>query len=146
MKNKLPKTPYEAAQQRVKSRKGFYRHFSSYAIVGIFFMVLNTLTYDGELWFFFPMIAWGVGLAFHYVGVFGIPFIGALDEAWELKEIERELQKMGKNTHTTPLELPTSETLHEIDAFELDTRPKTERETFFEDDDLEEIKERFGRK
>ena len=39
------------------------------------------------------MLGWGVGLAFHYVDVFGIPGFDILSKEWEDREIERELRQ-----------------------------------------------------
>lgn len=83
------------AKKRVKAKKGFYFHFASYVIVIGFLFVMNQITDPYNTWFIFPALSWGVGIAFHYLGVFGIPGIGTLSKDWEDKEIEKELQKMG---------------------------------------------------
>ncbi|MCR9289452.1 2TM domain-containing protein [Saprospiraceae bacterium] len=82
------------AKRRVNRKKGFYFHLASFVIVNAFLMLLNILT-TNRIWFIFPLASWGVGLAFHYVGVFGIPGFGVLSKEWEEKEMERELRKMG---------------------------------------------------
>lgn len=48
-----------------------------------------------RIWFIFPLASWGVGLAFHYIGVFGIPGLGALSKDWEEREMQKELRRMG---------------------------------------------------
>ena len=92
------------AKKRVKAKKGFYFHFASYAIVITFLFIMNRLTSPYENWFIYPALSWGVGIAFHYIGVFGIPGIGTLSKDWEDQEIEKELRKMGQNQEV--LELP----------------------------------------
>lgn len=43
----------------------------------------------------FPLIFfWGIGLAFHYLKVFGIPGSGILSRDWEDREIRKEIDKM----------------------------------------------------
>ena len=49
--------------------------------------------HPGDWWFYFPMMSWGLGIFFHYVGVFGFPGFNFNDKAWEDKEIEKELSK-----------------------------------------------------
>ncbi len=92
------------AKKRVKAKKAFYQHLMSFAIVNLFLLALNLLTSPGYLWFVFPLLGWGVGLAFHYVDVFGIPGFDILSKEWEERELEKELRQdnepsqMGKPT------------------------------------------------
>ena len=79
------------AKKRVKAKKAFYQHLMSYAIINLFLIALNLLTSPSALWFVFPLMGWGVGLAFHYVDVFGIPGFDILSKEWEDRELEREL-------------------------------------------------------
>jgi hypothetical protein len=81
------------AKKKVKDKKDFYQHLMSYAIVNTFLFALNLITSPGYLWFVFPLMGWGVGLAFHYVGVFGIPGFDILSKEWEERELEKELRK-----------------------------------------------------
>jgi hypothetical protein len=59
------------ARKRVKAKKGFYAHLSSYIITIGFFFFVNLLSSPGDWWFYWPALAWGVGLVSHYFGVFG---------------------------------------------------------------------------
>jgi 2TM domain len=94
--------PYEMARRQVKKKKAFYRHLSVYLVMGGFFYVLNMMTNPGHLWFYWPMLGWGLGLAMQYVTVFGIPgIVEEMDDNWEQKEIEKELKKM-KNRANAP--------------------------------------------
>ncbi len=85
------------AKKRVKAKKAFFQHLMSYAIINLFLLVLNMLTSPGYLWFVFPLLGWGVGLAFHYVDVFGIPGFDILSKEWEERELERELGQSGQH-------------------------------------------------
>jgi hypothetical protein len=51
-------------------------------------LVVNLLTTPQSLWFFVPLLGWGIGLAAHAIAVFGIG--GALGRDWEERKI-REL-------------------------------------------------------
>ena len=86
--------PYEKARKRVKTKKEFYQHFNSYVSVGAFLLVLNIVTSFGDWWFFYPMMGWGIGLAIHFMTVFGIPGMEHGAEDWEERAIEKELEKM----------------------------------------------------
>lgn len=86
---------YHKARKRMKAKKGFFKHLAAYISVGMFFFMMNMLTLgnDPELWFFFPMLPWGIGLLIHYFTTFGLPFSGALSEEWEKKEFEKEMDR-----------------------------------------------------
>ena len=88
------------AKKRVKAKKSFYQHLMSYAIVNLFLIALNLITSPTSLWFVFPLLGWGVGLAFHYVDVFGIPGFDILSKEWEEKELERELRQQNPASKT----------------------------------------------
>jgi hypothetical protein len=83
------------ARQAVKARKGFYKHLMSYVFVNLFLIELNLLT-SPYRWFVFPLLGWGLGLAFHYVEVFGIPGFSILSRDWEEQELDKELRKLSQ--------------------------------------------------
>jgi len=87
---------YRKARRRVKAKQGFYWHLMSYAIIIGFLFCINVLTDPYTQWFVYPALSWGIALAFHYVGVFGIPGLNFNDKEWERKEIEKELKKNAK--------------------------------------------------
>lgn len=85
------------AYQQVKKKKGFYSHLAVFISVGIFFFLINILSMssgDTELWFFFPLLPWSIGLLIHYFSVFGLPGTNILTKDWEDTEIEKEMQKL----------------------------------------------------
>jgi len=86
---------YKRARKRVKAKKGFYGHLSSYISTGVFFFALNMLTDPGEIWWYIPMLAWGVGLGIHYFSVFGLPGTDILSKEWEDREMDKELRRVG---------------------------------------------------
>lgn len=93
---------YLKARRRVKVKKGFYYHFATYCICIIFLFIINILTDPFDFWFQYPMASWGVAIAFHYIGVFGIPGFNHRDDNWEEKAIQKELDKIKKAPPTVP--------------------------------------------
>ncbi|MFN7118636.1 MAG: 2TM domain-containing protein, partial [Saprospiraceae bacterium] len=62
---------YEKARKRVRARKEFYQHLTSYVVMGIFFFLLNAVTSFGAWWFYWPLLGWGIGVLLPYFYVFG---------------------------------------------------------------------------
>ncbi len=113
------KDKYKRARQRVKAKKGFYGHLSSYISTGIFFFGLNMLTDPYEVWWYIPMLAWGVGLGIHYCSVFGLPGTDILSKEWEDREMEKELRKVG---YESEQEIYEEDYLDGFEEDELDLR------------------------
>lgn len=85
---------YLKAQKRVEDIKGFYGHLTSFVVVNIGLITLNLATSPQHLWFLYPFIGWGVGLAAHGMSVFNyMPF---LNSNWEERKI-RELMDKERN-------------------------------------------------
>jgi len=78
---------YEKAVKRVKEIKGFYGNLISYCIIIPFLVILNLITSPRELWFYWPMLGWGVGLLAHGMNVF------AIGKNWEEKKIQEIMNK-----------------------------------------------------
>ncbi len=101
--------PVRIARRRAKAKRAYYIHLTSYLTVGGFLFILNILTDPYYWWFFWPLLGWGIGLVSHYLAVFGVPGMGPLNEEWEDRQTEKELQKMGLHRLEEPrdrLELP----------------------------------------
>lgn len=81
----------EKAQKRVKKKKKFYNHLTTYLIVNFFLLLFNLRVAPVFLWCIFPALGWGIALAFEAVEVFGVPFYG---DSWEDREIQKELKKI----------------------------------------------------
>ncbi len=60
----------DQAKKKAEEKAGFIIHFVSYILVNIFLISVNILTYRGHIWFVWPLFGWGVGLIFHFLGVF----------------------------------------------------------------------------
>jgi len=87
--------PYTRAKKRVKKKKGFYSHLTAYISVNLFMIFLMTFTGGEPLGWMIPAFGWGIGLASHYVSIFGFPIIGVGGKDWEERELEKELEKEG---------------------------------------------------
>lgn len=90
IKNEDKDKAYERAQKRVKEIKGFYGNLISYCIVIPFLIIINLVTSSKHIWFYFPMLGWGIGLAAHGMSVF------AIGKNWEDRKIREILEKENK--------------------------------------------------
>lgn len=82
---------YERAMKRVEDIKGFYGNLGSYIVVNLGLMILNLVTTPEHLWFYWPMIGWGIGVIFHGMKVFNyVPFFG---KEWEEKKLKQFLEE-----------------------------------------------------
>lgn len=89
---------YIQAKKRVEEIKGFYGNLVAYIAVNIGLMVVNLLTSPNYLWFFWPLLGWGIGVFFHAMKVFNfIPFFG---KEWEEKKIKEFMEKEEKSKNT----------------------------------------------
>lgn len=49
---------------------GFKIHFAAYVAVNLLLVVINLLTTPNELWFFWPLLGWGIGIIAHGAAVY----------------------------------------------------------------------------
>jgi hypothetical protein len=76
---------WEIAQRRA----GFKSHLTSYIIVNAFFWVLWYFTghhIDGDdmlPWPVWPMLGWGIGLAFHFAGAYIFPRSNSIENEYQ---------------------------------------------------------------
>ena len=81
---------YNRAKKRVNEEKAFYGHALAYLLVNFGLFILDVMT-PGELWFYWPLIGWGIGLGVHGAGVFLFPnFPG---KSWEERKIREYMEK-----------------------------------------------------
>jgi hypothetical protein len=86
---------YEHARKRVEAKRGFFSHLAAYVIVNILLFVIWYLTSRGFPWFLFPLGGWGIGLIFHFLGVFVFDTMGS--EAAIEKEAEKIRKRQGQS-------------------------------------------------
>jgi hypothetical protein len=83
---------YEAAKKRVEEIKGLYMHIGLFAIINLGLFAINMITNPDTLWFYWPLLGWGVGVVIH---IFVFVAEGrVLGPEWEGKKV-RELMESG---------------------------------------------------
>jgi len=81
---------YREAKERVEEEKKFFLHLGTYIIVNAFLVILNLVTSPNHLWFYWPMLGWGLGLALNALKVYGAYSVFSKD--WEEKKIEKYMR------------------------------------------------------
>ena len=117
---------YIIAKKRVKAKKEFYHHLSTFTVMSIFFFLLNAVTAFGNWWFYWPILGWGIGVLFHYFDVFGLPGVGQMSSNWEKRALEDELRRIRKERGARPEKPYKTETEPEdrLDLRELEKRKR----------------------
>jgi hypothetical protein len=88
---------YIRAKKKLDKLVGFYWHLAVYIVVNIFLIILiGTQRNEGISGFFdFGTFAtpffWGIGLAFHFLGVFGPGII--FGKNWEERKVKKFMEK-----------------------------------------------------
>ncbi len=82
---------YQRARKRVEAKIGFYIHLAVYVGVNILLIIINLLTSPHYLWFFWPLMGWGIGIFFHGMATFF--FSGRRFEEIRDRMIEKEMGK-----------------------------------------------------
>ncbi len=90
-------TPYvqtRKAIEKSRSVRVFIFHLFAYIVANAFLGGWNLLTYyvkdSSTLWFYLPLLFWGVGLILHY-----LHSVALFDEWWELDERTIRNQMIG---------------------------------------------------
>lgn len=85
----------ELARQRIKAKQEFFRHLVFFLIFSVFMVLLNAAVDWGDWWFYWPIMGWGIAVAFHYLDVFGFSLEDErIDRDWQGRTIDRERQPM----------------------------------------------------
>ncbi|KUK03917.1 MAG: hypothetical protein PWR26_1435 [Methanosarcinales archaeon] len=73
---------YKRAYREMKTeeaRRGFLAHLAVYVLVNTILILVNLLYSPHVMWFFYPLLGWGIGITAHYLN--GIRWIeGTLKE------------------------------------------------------------------
>jgi hypothetical protein len=81
---------YEQARKRVEEKRGFFSHLAAYVVVNVILFLIWYYASGGFPWFVFPLGGWGIGLLFHFLGVFVFDTMGSQGA------IEKEAEKIRK--------------------------------------------------
>ena len=85
---------YEEARKRVEEKKGFFIHFTVYIVINIMLVLIWAFASGSVFpWFIFPLGGWGIGIIFHFLGV----FVFSRRTGWERREIEKEVEKIKRD-------------------------------------------------
>ena len=84
-----PEAEEALAFAKVRRLKRLYLQLVLYAAVITLLAVVNIVTQPGYLWFLWPALGWGIGLAAQALVAFELlPFLGA---RWEKEQVEKRL-------------------------------------------------------
>ena len=82
---------YQRAEKRVEALRGFYIHVGVYVLVNLLLFLINITASPESLWFFWPLLGWGIAVVLHAFSVFGSGRLLGAD--WEEKKIEEIMEK-----------------------------------------------------
>jgi hypothetical protein len=101
--NYLQEQKYSNAKRSVEDLKAYYWHLAIYVVINLFLsgaQVVDGITENksfvetfSDFGMYAVWIIWGIGLAFHTLKVFGIPFF--LGEEWEARKIREHMNNKG---------------------------------------------------
>ena len=77
------------AQRRAGAKLAFYKHLAAYALVNIALLALNLATSPETLWFYWPLLGWGVAVAAHAARVYRVGRGPGLRQRLEEQELRR---------------------------------------------------------
>ena len=66
-----------------------------YVVVNLLLFAINMIASPDGLWFIWPLMGWGVGVAIHALSVFG--FGGGLGADWEERKIREIMENENIN-------------------------------------------------
>jgi hypothetical protein len=81
---------YKRARKRVKALRDFYTHLAMYLAVNLGLFAINMVTNREHLWFFWPLIGWGIGVLIHAISLM---FESPLSERWEERKVHQLVEK-----------------------------------------------------
>jgi hypothetical protein len=86
---------YQRAKARVEELRGFWIHLGVYVIVNLLLFLINIITSPDNLWFYWVLLGWGIGIVAHAFAVFGFGRLFGAD--WEEKKIREIMEKEEKD-------------------------------------------------
>jgi hypothetical protein len=80
---------YQEVKRRVRRIAEFYQHLGVYIVVNLGLAAINLISSPEDIWFVYPLIGWGIGVAAHGLKVF---MTDGWSRSWEERKI-RELME-----------------------------------------------------
>ena len=88
---------YYLAKKKVENIKGFYGNLIAFVVVNAVLLFINLYTSPQNLWFYWPLMWWGIGVVFHGLKVFEVfPTMG---KDWEERKIKEFMEKEKQNNN-----------------------------------------------
>jgi len=118
----------EKARERIDELRDFYMHLATYVAVNLFLVILNLVTSPDSIWFIYPLLGWGIGLAIHTAEVF---WTGSdweerkIQELTGLSQTQDEIQRLSERTENL-ITILSSVNWEKIDPELLQTRENLE--------------------
>ena len=69
--------------RKEEEKRGFLVHLIVYILVNGMLIAVNLLYSPEVIWFFYPLIGWGIGISMHYL--FAVRFLEKLSKREKLK-------------------------------------------------------------
>jgi hypothetical protein len=85
---------FQEAKRRVRRIAGFYQHLIVYVLVNIGLALINLTSEPDEIWFLYPLLGWGIGVAAHGLKVF---LAEGWARSWEEKKIRELMEKESRS-------------------------------------------------
>lgn len=86
---------YYLAKKKVENIKGFYGNLAAFIVVNTVLLIVNLVTSPDHLWFYWPLMWWGLGVLFHGLKVFEV--LPTLGKDWEERKIKEIMDKEKEN-------------------------------------------------
>ena len=80
----------ELARKRAEAKFGFYRHLAVYLVVNLMLFVINLVTSPDYFWAIWPLIGWGIAVAFHALSIFAFGKKGEILERLTEEEMRKD--------------------------------------------------------
>ena len=112
-------------KKKRKPEEEFKQHLGAFIIISVFLFLLNMFTSPSIWWFKFPVLGWSVGIAFHYLDIYGFPGMGKQTRYTDIQDPSENPTKISGR-------LPSHTELEEEDALIL----KKEADRKWRDEDL----------
>jgi len=87
----IPEHEREALEY-VRDIKGFYSHLAMYLIFASAMVIASFFYSNGDPWYIWPILGWGVGVAAHGLMVFETFTLFGAD--WEKRQVEKRLRRL----------------------------------------------------
>jgi hypothetical protein len=83
---------YKRAYREIKeeAKRGFLAHLVAYVLVNAMLIAINFIYFPEGIWFFYPLIGWGIYISMHYL--FGVRW---LEKTLEEREAKAEYRARG---------------------------------------------------